>query len=707
MTPPGTFRNTRDMARAGEGLPVLVRGACWHDCPDTCAWEIRVEDGKAVQLIADKEHPFTSGGLCAKVNTFIDDRVYNPDRLLHPLRRTGPKGSGTFERVGWDEALSGIAARLKEIIASAGAQAIMPYSYMGTQGMVHGMGMHQRFFARLGATHLERTICGDNGQAGFAATIGVDAAIDPEDLVHARHIILWGTNTVVTNLHLWPFIERARAAGATLVVIDPIRTRTALAADRHIRPLPGTDAALALGMMNVIVSEGLHDADYVERYTVGFEQLRARLEEYPPDRVAKITRISAEEIIRLAREYATTRPAAIRTLVGMDHRRNAAMTFRTIACLPALTGAWRDRGGGLAGMTGRYIRNAVSMGALEMPQLRDPAVRAVNMLELGRALTSLDPPIRSLIVFSSNPATIAPNQNLVLQGLAREDLFTVVHEQFMTDTARYADYVLPATTQAEQLDLMYSWGHLYLSLNRPAIEPQGESVSNAELFRRLARALGMEHPELQESDEDIIRGVLSKQHAHTEGITYETLLESGWAKLRVPDDFRPFADGGFPTFSGRVELYSEALEQQGFDPLPGFEAAPESPSGDPALAARFPLSLIAGKDRLRFLNSSYGGIARHLKAEREPLVDMDAEDAAARGIADGDMVRVFNDRGEVDVRVRIGDRVGPGVVAIPFGWWGSSYAGGRGANALTNDEVAPFGRGSAFFDTLVEVRKLD
>jgi anaerobic selenocysteine-containing dehydrogenase len=688
-------------------LPLLVRGACWHDCPDTCAWQVRVEEGRAVELIADAEHPFTSGGLCAKVNRFLEDRVYNPDRILSPLRRIGAKGSGSFEQVSWDDALADIGTRLKGVIARHGAEAIMPYSYMGTQGLVHGMGMHERFFARLGATRLERTICGDNGQAGYAATIGVDAGIDPEDLEHARYIILWGTNTVVTNLHLWPFIERARRAGATIVAVDPIRTRTAQAADRHIRPLPGTDAALALGMMHVIVGEGLYDADYIDRHATGFDALRARIEEYPVDRVAKITRIPEDEITRLARDYATTRPAAIPTLVGMDHRGNAAMTFRTIACLPALTGAWRDRGGGLAGMTGRYIRNALSMDSLVMPGLQDPAVRTINMVEVGRALTdtSLDPPIHALIVYSSNPATIAPNQNAVLEGLAREDLFTVVHEQFMTDTARYADYILPATTQAEQLDLMYSWGHLYLSLNKPAIEPVGEAVPNAELFRRLARVLGMDHPELQESDEDMIRGVLASRHAHLDGITYESLQETGWAKLRVPSDHRPFEQGEFPTRSGRAELYSETLAERGLDPLPGFEAAPESPSGDPLLISRFPLSLIAGKDRVHFLNSSYGGIARHLKAEREPSIDVNEEDAAERGIADGDMVRVFNDRGEVIVKARVGDRVGAGVVAMPFGWWGSKSPGGRSANALTNDEVPAFGGGSAFFDTLVEVSK--
>jgi anaerobic selenocysteine-containing dehydrogenase len=684
----------------------MIRGACPHDCPDTCAWEVTVDaGGRAVKLVGDKEHPFTNGGLCAKVNSYLEDRTYSPDRLLHPLRRTGPKGSGEFERIGWDEALEQIAGRLTGIVEEHGAEAILPYSYMGTQGMVQGMSLHARFFARLGATRLERTICGDNGSAGLAGTNGDAAGIDPEDVEHSRLILLWGTNTVVTNLHLWPFVQRARKAGAEVVVIDPVRTRTAQAADRHVRPMPGTDAALALGMMHVIVADGLHDADWVERHTVGFDALRERLAEYPPDRAAALTGLPEEEIVDLARRYATTRPAAIRTLVGMEHRRHGAMAFRAIACLPALVGAWRDRGGGLVAMTGARLRTALPLDRLAMAELEDPEVRSVNMLELGRALTdpALDPPIRALVVYNSNPAAIAPNQNLVLEGLAREDLFTVVHEHFMTDTARHADIVLPATTQVEQLDLMYSWGTLYLSLNQPAIAPLGEAVSNTELFRRLATAMGMEAPELHESDEQIIRSALESDHPWVAGVTYEQLLEDGWAKLRIPADWRPHAEGDFSTPSGRCELFSERLAAEGLDPLPSYEPAPESAAGDPALAARFPLALIAGKGALHFLNSSYSGVARHLAAEREPLLDLSDEDAAARGIADGQLVRAFNDRGTVELRARVGDRVRPGVVSMPSGWWASRSRGGQSANALTRDGVAPWGRGGDFHDTLVEV----
>lgn len=664
-----------------------------------------MEGGIAVELIPDHDHPFTAGGLCAKVNRYIEDRTYNPDRILHPLRRTGAKGSGSYERVAWDEAVDDIAARLKAVAADFGPEATLPYSYMGTQGMVQGMAMDGRFFARLGASRLKRTVCGDNGQAGFIGTMGIDAGIDPESVVHSRFILIWGSNTIVTNLHLWPFIQKARKDGATVVVIDPVRTRTAQAGDEHIQPMPGTDAALALGMMRVIVDEDLYDHDYVERYTVGFEPLDERLKEYPLERVAEITRVPAEVIADLARRYATTRPATIRTLVGMDHRANGAMAFRTIACLPALTGAWRDRGGGLIGMVGRHLRNTLPMQRLWMPHLEDQNKRVINMMQIGQALTdeSLDPPVKALVVYNSNPAAIASNQNQVLKGLAREDLFTVVMEQFMTDTARHADYILPATTQIEHLDLMYSWGTMYLSLNKPAIEPVGEALPNSEIFRRLAKALDLDFPELQQSDEAIIRDVLDTEHPWLDGTTFESLERTGWAKLKIPEDWRPHAEGDFSTPSGRCEFYSEALAAQGVDPLPAFEAASESPAGDPELSARFPLALVNSKTALHFLNSSYSGVSRHLKAEREPRLEIHPEDAAHRGISDGDMVRVFNDRGDVSVSARVGDKVRSGVVSMPAGWWASKSPGGRSANALTRDGVASWGRGSDFLDTLVEV----
>ena len=681
-----------------------VRGACPHDCPDTCAWEVTVKDGVAVQLVGDKSHPFTRGGLCAKVAHYLE-RVYHPDRLLHPLRRTGPKGSGNFESVSWDEALDDIARRLRTIIEQQSAKAILPYSYLGTQGLIQCNGLSARFFARLGATRLERAICGGAGGAGLMASNGTGAGMLPEQIAHSRFIILWGTNTVVTNLHLWHFIREARRNGARLVVIDPLKTRTAMEADLHVRPMPGTDAALALGMMHVIVKEGRHDAEYVRSYTVGFEALCERLADYAPERVAQLTGIDAAQITALARDYATVKPACIRTLVGMEHHAFGAMTFRTIGCLSALTGAWKDLGGGHLHMTAALHFTALNVPAVRMPQLEDASIRSVNMVRLGRALTdpAMDPRISALIVFNSNPAAIAPNQQLVMQGLRREDLFTVVLEQFMTDTARHADYVLPTTTQIEHLDLLWAWGHTYIALNRPAIAPPGEALPNTEIFRRLAARLAFTEPYLFDSDEQLIRAALSGGHPWLEGITYERLWGQGWAQLNLPPDWKRFAEGGFPTASGKCEFQSADLAAKGFDPLPVYYPAKESPAGDPALAARYPLVLMSAKSELHFLNSSYANLPRQLRAAREPLLDLHPQDARIRGIVDGSDVRVFNDRGQVTEHARVGERVPPGGVSLPSGWWASLSPGGTSVNTLTADGLSDWGGGGDFHDTLVEV----
>jgi anaerobic selenocysteine-containing dehydrogenase len=690
---------------SGQGRPELqtVQGACPHDCPDTCAWRVTVRGGRAVELHGDPDHPFTRGGLCAKVNHFLE-RVYSPERLLHPLRRAGAKGSGRFERVAWDEALDAIAERLRAIVARDGATAVLPYSYLGTQGVVQCNAMSQRFFHRLGATRLTRALCGAAGSSGIIATNGTSLGIMPEEVVHSRFIVLWGTNTVLTNLHQWHFVKQAQRAGAKIVVVDPVRTRTAEQADWHIRPRPGTDAALALGLMHVIVRERLHDADYIERYTLGFDKLRVRLAEYPPDRAAQITGVSEEQIERFAREYAATRPSVIRVLVGLEHHAQGGTMFRSIACLPAITGAWRDRGGGLLSLTGRLRLLSLNIAAVEKSEMENSALRAVNMAQLGRALTdaTLAPPIRALVVYNSNPAAIAPNQNLVLRGLRREDLFTVVIEQFMTDTARHADYLLPATTQLEHLDLLWSWGQPYLTLNLPAIAPLAEALPNSEIFRRLARRMGFDDACFADSDEDIVRQALTSTHEYARGITFETLARRGWARLNVPDAHRPYAEGGFPTPSGKCEFYAEALERQGLDPLPGYVPAREGPDGDAALRARFPLTLVTAKSALHFLNSSYANLPRHLAAERRPLLEVNAHDAAVRGIADGDLVRVWNDRGEVRLHARVGDGVIPGVVAMPSGWWASLSPGGSSANALTADGLSDLGGGGDFHDTLVQ-----
>jgi anaerobic selenocysteine-containing dehydrogenase len=684
-----------------------IPGACPHDCPDRCAWVVTVEGDRAVSLVGDPHHPFTHGTLCAKVNHYLD-RVYSPDRVLHPLQRNGAKGSGDFKQVSWDEALDDIASRLQQIIATQGPTAILPYSFSGTQGQIQSNAMSGRFFHRLGATRLDRGVCGNAGGAGVQATIGSTIGMLPEDLAFSRFILLWGTNTIVTNLHLWPFIRQAQAKGAQVVVIDPIKTRTASAADWHVRPLPGTDAALALGMMSVIVSEKLYDADYVAAHTVGFDALKERMAEYPPERVAMLTGLEAEEIILLARAYATTRPAAIRVLIGMEHHGAGEMSFRAISCLPALIGAWRERGGGLLHHTMALHAQALNGPGVRMSELEDTSIRSVNMVQLGKALTdpALDPPIQALFVYSSNPATTAPNQNLVVQGLRRDDLFTVVHDHFVTDTARYADYVLPSTMEVEHWDLFTSWGHTYVTLNQPAIPPQGEAISPTELFRRLAARLGLDEPYLQESDESMIRTALTSDHPYLQGITFEALRSRGWAPLNLPQDWMPYAEGQFPTPSGKCEFYSDTLAKRGLDPLPTHLSADERPTGNAQSAARHPLMLLTSKSALHFLNSTYANSSRHLRAEGAPQLDIHPNDATVRGILEGDAVRVHNERGTLELIVRVSDRVRAGVVAMPSGWWASLSPGGASANVLTADGLSLWAGGGDFHDTWVQVEKV-
>jgi len=663
--------------------PTVIRGACPHDCPDTCAWEVTVRDGVAEKLVGVKEHPFTRGGLCAKVSHFLE-RTYSPDRLRHPLIRTGPKGEGTFERASWEQALAHIAQRLGAVVAEHGGEAVLPYSFAGTQGLVQGASMDRRFFARLGACRLERTICGQAAAAGQLEAAGTLVGLRPGDLAHSRFIVLWGTNTIVTNLHQWPIVQAARKAGARVVVIDPLRTRTAAAADWHVRPLPGTDGALALGLMHVIVAEDLHDADYVADHTEGFERLAAELALWPPQRTEEVTGVPAAEVVALARAYATTRPAAIRRLIGIEHHREGARMVRTISCLPALVGAWRDRGGGILGPTAWAAYSPLDQDAVAGPQ---PDTRRVNMVRLAHALNDLDPPVHALVVYNSNPATTAPDSTRVQRGLAREDLFTVVLEHFLTDTARYADVVLPATTQVEHVDLVPSWGHTYITYNEPAIEPVGEALPNTEIFRRLARAMGFDDPAFDAGDEELARALVAGARAPLDSVDFERLRAVGWAEADLPEDFRPFAHGGFGTPSGRLRLWSEDLPP-GFDPPPGDDE---------------PLALMTAKSAHHFLNSTYANLPRHLAGEGEPMLDLHADDAAARGIGDGDVVRVRNTRGEVLARARIGDVVGRGVVALPSGWWASRSRGDTMANALTTEELTDRGGGGAFHSARVEV----
>lgn len=675
----------------------IVLGTCHHDCPDSCGWVAGVTDGEATSLRGNPAHPYSQGELCPKVNHYLD-RVYSPDRILHPLVRVGPKGEGRFEQVSWDDALALIARRTQAAIDRHGGTTVLPWSSAGNQSLLSIGAIATRFFARVGATMPTGSLCGAVARTGTADTYGDGRGIDPTDLRHSKFIVLWGTNTRMTNRHLWPFITEARRNGATVVVIDPVRTMTARSADWFVQPLPGTDPALALAMMHVIIRDGHVDTDYVERYTTGFEQLREHVAGWTPARAAEVCGIDADVIERLATAYATSRPAAIRTLIGAEHREHGAMWFRTIACLPLLTGAWRDRGGGYARSVGTWFSVGVDEGAVYGSASGAPGpARALNTNHLGQTLTDpdLDPPVTVLFAWNGNPLVSVPNTELIRRGLRRDDLFTVVHEQFMTDTARYADVVLPATTQLEQTDVVPAWGHLYLGWNEAAIEPRGASVSNTELFRRIAGAMGFTEPELFESDESLLAAAL----APLADADRAALRRDGFVRLPLPEDLRPYAEGGFAAPGGRALLYDASRP----DALPDYRPPAEGPGGDPALLARFPLTLLTTKSQPRFINSSYSHLPKHGPAEGSPTLQISPADAAARSIADGDAVVVHNARGRVELTATVSDLVRPGVVSMPFGWWAFQHGGDGVANSLTNDALTDRGGGVAFHDTLVEV----
>ena len=702
-----------------------VIGACPHDCPDTCSMIVTVEDDRVVKVRGNPEHPFTDGRLCVKVNHY-EERVHHPDRVLYPLKRSGPKGSGEFTRITWAQALDEIVSRWKQIIAEHGATAILPYSYLGTEGILNGMNVGDPFFNKLGATVTERTFCDSAACTGYIMTVGPSPGTDPESFVHSRYIILWACNTIRTNLHHWPFIAEAQKRGAKIVVIDPVRTRTARQADWHIPIKPGTDGALAMAMINVVVSEGLTDKDYVEQYTVGFEELAERAREYPPEKVAAMTGIPADDIRKLAREYATTRPSVIRIGVAVERHTGGGQTVRALTCLPALVGAWRDVGGGILQLP--IWAFPVKWDGLLRADWIKPGTRVLNQWKLGVALTGelqLDPPIQSLFVFNANPAVVVGEQEKVLQGLAREDLFTVVSEHFVTDTARYADIVLPATTQMEQYDIMFSWGHFYLSLNPPAIKPRGEAVPNTELFRRLAAAMGFDDPHFKRTDEQMAVDSLDWSSPALAGITMEALQQRGFARLKVgtPDTYAPHATGNFMTPSGKVELKASMaaggsfvlpLFRQGsnefqdgtpIDPVPCYIPPQESRDTNAALGQKYPLNILSPKNHA-FLNSGYGNIARQLGHAGEQYVIMHPADARARSIAEGERVEVFNDRGRFHAELQVSDEVREGVVVAPLGYWASNSANGRSVNVVSSSRYADMGRAPTFSDTLVEVRAL-
>ncbi|OJT16595.1 molybdopterin oxidoreductase [Archangium sp. Cb G35] len=676
----------------------VVRNVCPHNCPDTCSILTTVKAGRAVEVRGNPDHPTTRGFLCAKVSRYLE-RTYHAGRVLHPMRRVGAKGEGRFEPISWKEALDEIARRFKGIIAEWGAQAILPYSFSGTLGLLHNSSMDRRFFHKLGASLLDRTICGSAGVAGMAYSMGSSMGMDTESFEGARTILLWGTNTLTSNPHLWPFVTAARKRGARVIAIDPRKTRTAEQCDEHIALLPGTDAALALGMMHVIFRDGLGDEDYMDRYCVGRNELAARAAEYPPERVAAICGIPAASVEALAVEYATSKPAAIRLNFGMQRHTGGGMAARAISCLPAVTGAWRSASGGLQLWT--FETFPVNHAALQRFELIPPGTRTLNMVELGRILTEVsDPPVKALFVYNSNPASVAPDLERVKAGLRREDLFTVVHDQFHTDTANFADLLLPATTQLEHVDMHIGYGHLYVMWNAAAIAPLGEAIPNTELFRRLAAHMGFNEPCFQDSDESMARQALQSEHPWLAGITFERVQAEGSVRLNVPTPFAPYAEGGFSTPSGKCELFSARMARDGHDPLPAWTPPRESSASSPELFARYPLTLISPPGHY-FLNSTFSNVLTRF--EKGPHLEIHPTDAAARSIINGQRVRIRNDRGAFLADAVVTERARPGVVVAPSLWSSSLTPDGRNVNHTTSQSVTDMGGGATFYDNLVEV----
>jgi len=718
----------------------IVKSACPHDCPDACAVLITVEDGKATKIQGDPEHPVTRGFLCAKVAKYLD-RVYSPDRVLYPVRRVGPKGpgqsiplhgsesptqasiglewrtpfrEGIWKRISWDEAMDEITSRFRGISAGVGSEAILPYSYGGTLGALNGGSMDRRYFHRLGASQLDRTICSAAGEAGLKSVLGAKLGTEPEQFRHSKYIIAWAANIHGNNVHLWPFITEARRKGAKLVVIDPYRTKTAECADWYLPINPGTDGALALGMMHVIMGENWHDADYVAKYTVGFEQLREKVREYSPERVAQWTGIAAEDIRKLAHEYATVRPSVIRLNYGVQRSEGGGMATRAIAMLPCVTGSWKEVGGGLQmSVSGAADFNSAG---LKRPDLMKSALgreaRTLNMVELGRVLNEVnDPPVKALFVYNSNPAAVCPNHQAVIRGLMRPDLFTVVHEQFFTDTTDYADIVLPATTFFEHKDLQKGYGHYYVQVSNQAIAPAGECRSNVEVFRSLAQRMGFREECFAESVDEMIDLALESKDPWMRGMSRERLEQGyrrmnfgGQATAAVPayEAFLPFAAGGFRTASGKAELYSEELKKQGLDPVVEFRPPSESRHGTKGDA--LPLELLARKAD-NFLNTTFTNLPSVQEMEEPGLLEISAADARARGIADGDRVRVFNRRGDVELKARVDGKVQPGVVSAIL-YWAKMARGFQSINSLTSEKLTDMGNSATFYSVLVEVEKI-
>ncbi|MHC4453407.1 MAG: molybdopterin-containing oxidoreductase family protein [Planctomycetota bacterium] len=681
-----------------------LRSVCPHDCPDTCGIISHVKEGKLVKVEGDPDHFVTRGFLCRKVMNY-PERVYSSDRVLYPLKRVGEKGAGNFERISWEEAIDTITSKFKNIISKYGSESILPFSGSGTLGLVNGTVAGKRFFNRLGSSRLDRTICSKGGRIGYKYTLGASFGADPIAIPRSKMIISWGTNPYYTNIHQIPLIKEAKKNGAYYVVVNTDKIKSVEIADLFIQPTPGSDAALALGVMNVIINESLYNKEFVKNYTEGFDALSLRVQEYSPDKVEDITGVDKEIIKKFAYVYAKSKPSFIYAGSGMQHHTNGGMMIRTIACLPGLTGVWGYPGGGMFYPTSEAF--PITWDTLEEHDLCQNSPRLINMNQLGQTLLEAEPEVHGLYVYNSNPATVLFNQRKVIAGLQREDLFTVVHEQLLTDTARYADIVLPATTEFEHTDLHYSYFHLSLQLNEPVIKPQGESRSNLDTFNTLAKSMGYQESCFDDTAIDIINSALDIDSGYLDGITLERLRNEGAIRLNMPGEFHmPYKDLKFYTPSGKIEFYSEKMKLNGHNPLPVHIPIGEGPSTSPELYEKYPIYLLTPSAK-SFLNSNFANISNSVNQEERPTLELNICDAEKREIKSGNKVRVFNERGECTLWSSVSEDVKEGVAINKGIWWNSLSPGGCNSNQTTPDILADMGGGSTYNTNLVQIERVD
>ena len=696
-------------------------GACPHDCPDTCAMIYEVEDEKLISVKGNKDHPMTRGTLCVKVKDY-EKRHYHPDRLLYPHKRVGKKGEKKFERISWEEAIDTIHSKWVKIIEEYGPQAILPFSYLGNQGLVHGLNGGDSFFNKLGATVCERTFCGEGSCTAWLSTIGPTAGVDPESYVHSKYIVIWACNSVSTNLHHWAIVQDAKKKGAKVVVIDSYKSRTAKQADWHISPKPGTDGALAMAVINHIIKNDLTDKDYISKYTDGFEELKSHVTDKTPEWAAKITGVKKEDIEKLAFELASNQPAAIRIGVALERHHGGGQTIRAVTCIPALTGAWKHVGGGITQFP--VWEHPYKFDVICRPDLIPKGTRVVNALQLGRALLgeNIDNnlPIKSMMCWNANPVTQSPETEKIVEGLQREDLFLVSAEHFISDTASYADILLPASMGAEHEDIILSWGHLYLTYNEKCLEAPGEAKSNYEIFRLLAKKFGFDEDQFSWSDEECLENYVDWDAPACNGIDLKYLKQHGYARLDVgtKDNRVPHKEGNFPTPSGKCQLILRGVNNfvaapfrqmyEGYQPgqplpaLPDYVPPRESPVDNQELAEKYPLNVISPKSHA-FLNSCYANMEGKQKTQGDQFVLMNKINAEQRNINDGDMVKVFNDRGSYEGVLRLTDDVNPGIIVSTLGYWRQHNEGT--VNSISSAEFANMGNAPTFSDNLVEVTK--